>query len=666
MTHPPAIALLLLIGSSAAAWADGPSDNLPDKVRRIPPPGIMIPDEARAGLRAECDRLGRDIEGLNSSLASKPELLRLLPDVLVLHKAVDWALRHDEFYNPREIDAAKGLLRLGTERAEALAEGRAPWLAETGLVVRGYRSKIDGSVQPYGLVVPDSFKPHTRHRYRVDFWCHGRGETLTELAFLDQRRKNPGEFTPPETIVLHLYGRYCNANKLAGEVDLFEAYDHLQSNYPIDPDRLVVRGFSMGGAACWQFAVHNPGFFCAAAPGAGFSETPEFLRVFQKEELHPPGWEQILWRWYDCPGVAINLANLPTVAYSGENDRQKQAADIMADALGREGMSLTHLIGPKTEHKYHPETKLELDRRIDAIANRGRDPLPDRVRFATFTLRYDRSHWVRINALGRHWERAFIDAQIVGPGEVRISTENVASFTLEMPPGSCPLDPVGAPKVTINGTPVAATPVGTDRSWTFTHGEIPAGGKRHGLQGPIDDAFLDRFIFVRPTGESPNAAVQAWAKSEMEHAIEHWRRQFRGDVIVKDDAEIGPEEIASANLVLWGDPSSNRLLAKIADKLPIGWDAKALRVGEESYDPAHHVPAMAFPNPLNPDRYVVLNSGFTFREFDYLNNARQTAKLPDWAILDISAPITSRGPGRVAAAGFFGEHWELGAPQPRP
>ena len=29
---------------------------------------------------------------------------------------------------------------------------------------------------------------------------------------------------------------------------------------------------------------------------------------------------------------------------------------------------------------------------------------------------------------------------------------------------------------------------------------------------------------------------------------------------------------------------------------------------------------MICPNPLNPKRYVVLNSGFTFREFDYLNN----------------------------------------------
>ena len=49
--------------------------------------------------------------------------------------------------------------------------------------------------------------------------------------------------------MLHLYGRYCNANKLAGEVDLFEALDDVKRHYPIDENRMLVRGFSMGGAA---------------------------------------------------------------------------------------------------------------------------------------------------------------------------------------------------------------------------------------------------------------------------------------------------------------------------------------------------------------------------------------------------------------------------------
>ena len=49
----------------------------------------------------------------------------------------------------------------------------------------------------------------------------------------------------------------------------------------------------------------------------------------------------------------------------------------------------------------------------------------------------------------------------------------------------------------------------------------------------------------------------------------------------------------------------------------------------------------------------MINSGFTFREYDYLNNARQNAKLPDWAVVDINTPPSSRWPGAIADAGFL-------------
>ena len=56
---------------------------------------------------------------------------------------------------------------------------------------------------------------------------------------------------------------------------------------------------------------------------------------------------------------------------------------------------------------------------------------------------------------------------------------------------------------------------------------------------------------------------------------------------------------------------------------------------------------------------MVLNSGFTYREYDYLNNARQIPKLPDWAIVDIRVPANSRYPGKIVDADFFGERWEV-------
>ncbi|MDR3622693.1 MAG: prolyl oligopeptidase family serine peptidase [Paludisphaera borealis] len=670
MTSLRLISPMILLAVVSLVRADGVADNAANKVRPIPPKGIALAESDRNVLQDELDSLGRAIDDVRSTLKDKPRLLALLPDVQVFHGAVATALAHGEFFNAKDVAKAKDLLKQGIARAEELRSGRASWDAAPGLIVRGYVSKIDGSVQPYGLVVPASYSPSAPHRYRLDVWCHGRGETLSEVNFLKDRQTSPGEFTPTDAFVLHPYGRYCNANKLAGEIDLFEALDDIRKHYPIDENRLVMRGFSMGGAACWQFAVHYPSVWAAAAPGAGFSETPDFLKVFQNETLQPSWYEKSLWRMYDCTGYAANLFNCPTVAYSGEKDSQKQAADLMAKALADEGIDMVHVIGAGAGHHYTRDAKIEINRRIDSIVDAGRDPVPARVVFTTYTLRYNRSFWVQVDGLAKHWERARVEADLLGNQGAgpKIETSNVTGLTLEIPAGLCPLDVRKHPKVQIDGQHVEAPRPLSDRSWTARFQKVDGKWraaaddgrlvKRHGLQGPIDDAFMDSFLMVRPTGPALNAKVGDWAATEMGHAVDHWRRQFRGDARIKDDKDVTDADIADRNLILWGDPNSNAYLAKIADKLPVQWTKDGVKLGAETHDAGRHVPVMIYPNPLNPKRYVVLNSGFTFREYDYLNNARQVPKLPDFAIVDVDSPPTSRVPGRIVQAGFFDEEWK--------
>jgi len=677
------LAATLLLASPAIA--DGPQDNIPEKVRRVPPPGKKLTDADRQELSSGAADLAKEIAELATMLKGKAALLELLPDVEIFSNAVQYPLEYDEFFKDydkqgqnSEVTAARKMLKLGFERAKALREGKTPWTTATGLIVRGYRSRIDGSVQPYGLVVPPSYEAGRPYQHRLDIWFHGRGETLSELNFLNDRLQNPGQFTPAHAFVLHPYGRYCNANHFAGEVDTFEALEHVQKHYPIDENRIVVRGFSMGGAACWHFAVHHAWRWAAAAPGAGFSETPQFLKVFQSEKVEPTWYQKKLWHWYDCNDWALNLYNCPTVAYSGTKDSQKQAADVMAAAMEKIGLPLVHILGPDTGHSYHPVAKAEINRRIDSIVAKGRDPMPRKIEFTTWTLRYPRMHWITVEGLEKHWERASVTGSISSQNDhVYIFLKNVTALTLHMEPGWCPI--IGEPRVTIHDIGddrsferLETSAVGSDRSWTaqfrkegkvwrsISKLDTAALAKRPGLQGPIDDAFMDRFLMVRPTGKALNAKVEKWAADELAHAREHWRSQFRGIAPIKDDAQVTEADIAGSNLILWGDPGSNSILAKFAGKLPIVWSEKGVTAGGKTYDVGQHVPVLIYPNPLNPKKYVVINSGFTFREYDYLNNARQVPRLPDWAIVDISEPPTSQWPGRVVDAGFFDERWQMG------
>ena len=669
-------ALSVLTMAPPAGFADGPADNIPDNVRSVPPLGIEVPEADRKELEEGLKSLDLLIRRIRlTKHADQGRVLRLLPDVEIFSRAIHQGLEYREFFSPGDVKNAKSVLQEGLRRAEQLVKEEADWVTQKGLVVRGFRSNIDQTVQPYGLVIPDSYDGTGKANYRLDLWFHGRGERTSESAFIAQRMKQVGQIAPKDTIVLHPYGRYSNAFKFAGEVDILEGLAHARENYRVDEDRIAVRGFSMGGAGCWQMAVHYPDMFFAANPGAGFSETPEFLKFFQKEELNPTWYEKKLWHLYDCTDWAVNLNQLPTIAYSGELDSQKQAADIMEDALANEGIALTHLIGPETKHAIHPESLVDIENRLTSLAKTGRNRLPHEIRFVTWTLKYNRIDWLTVTGLKSHWEPARVTAMLApafgfpnqADHRIIVKPENVTGFRIDIEPGLGPFTP--ARPLHILGQKI---PVGTDRS---VHAEFHLDGdewklgptpdselrKKHNLQGPIDDAFMDSFVIVRPTGTAKHEAVEKWTTSELQHTVGQWRKQFRGDAVVKDDSAISEKDIASSNLILFGDPASNSLLAKIIDKLPIGWIDQSVRVGKRSFDAATHAPILIYPNPLNPERYVVLNSGFTYREFAYLNNARQVPKLPDWAVIDLRTPADSLWPGKVVAADFFDESWQLKA-----
>ena len=649
-------AFLFSAGLSWAATAPA-APVAPVALKRVPPAGVAVQDRDRRELEAGAAQLAAAI----ANLQNRPGLATTLPDVQIFHKAVDWVLRYDEVLDLKQIAVTRGLLTQGMARAQALALGRTPWLEQTGMVLRAYRSQIDGSLQPYGLLVPSDWKPGDRHPRRLDFWFHGRNEKLTELAFLDSQAHAKPEFAPPGAFVCFLYGRLCNANKFAGERDLFEAWDSVRARYSVDNDRVVIRGFSMGGAACWHFAAHHAGLWAAAAPGAGFAETAEFAHVFDAGKEPPPPWEQKLWRWTDATVYAANLANVALVAYSGEIDKQKQSADIMERFAAKEGLTFPHIIGPQTAHKYHPDAKPKIEAFVTAAADKGRDKEPQQVHLTTYTLIYPTMRWVELDGLEKSFERADVTAKVEGD-KIVATTRNINALRFTTP-FAAGLASDRIKQVVLDG---ATLPAGWNKTGAQFHkeagqwqnGPLTTLHKQPGVCGPIDHAFMSRFLFVRPTGKPLNAAVGAWTQAEMELARAEWRRVFRGEAPIKDDTAVTAADLASCNLILWGDPTSNALFKRLADRLPLRWSATALEFGGKTYDAACHAPIMIFPNPLNPGRYIVLNSGHTFRSGANNTNSDQTPKLPDWAIVNLSEPPGPRWPGRIAATGFFDDQWQ--------
>jgi hypothetical protein len=180
------------------------------------------------------------------------------------------------------------------------------------------------------------------------------------------------------------------------------------------------------------------------------------------------------------------------------------------------------------------------------------------------------------------------------------------------------------------------------------------------MQGPIDDAFCEAFLCVRGTGKPWHDATQKAADARLQQFAADWSKHWRGQLPIKDDADVTNDDIANRHLILFGDPSSNSLLAQITDALPLEWSKES--VGWKGVEARHaadrHLPTLIYPNPLNAQRYVVLNSGPTIPSADYQKtNALLFPRLGDYAILTIEGSDPSAYP--AVDAGLFDEYWTM-------
>ncbi len=650
----------LVLGCALALTGAANAAEIVPIKRSVPPPGTPLGDADRA-------RLQDGLSALEKRIASAPAS-PALNDVIIFTKAVSYALRFDEFWDlAKETPRADWALQQARERLDKLAE--APWLKQTGLQVRGFVSAIDGSVQPYGLVIPEHLD--TSKPVPLYIWLHGRSEQETDLHFLANRSRSAGEIHPDGVIMAHAFGRMCVGFKSAGEIDVIDLIAEVSAHYRIDPERVVLMGFSMGGAGAKHIGAHYTDHFAAIHAGAGFAETARYLNL--KKEDFPPGYEQTLWGDYDVPDYIRNLFDVPFIAYSGEQDKQIQAAQVLAEYFKANGHELVHLIGPGVGHKYQADTLKQVLALVHTAVEHGR-PMPETISFETRTLRYDRMFWVQALGLKQHWQDARIDAAVVDGG-LRVTTSNITSLKLTWPGlkagTALAIDnqklvltaAAGAPAATLaydhsGWAQVAPAPAASAGTGT---GSGPL-SKRHGLQGPIDDAFLAPFLVVLPSKPSRNERFQRWCQFESRHFIERWAALMRGEVRIKSDAEVTAEDMAHYNLVLWGDAESNRLIGRIAPSLPIAAvvpEGAALYLADAKGLPAVGiVPVLIYPNPLSGERYVVINSGLTFREGSDHTNSLQNPKLPDWAAIDLSHDPDENAPGLVTRAGFFDEQWK--------
>jgi len=366
------------------------------------------------------------------------------------------------------------------------------------------------------------------------------------------------------------------------------------------------------------------------------------------------------------------------VAYSGALDPQLAAAKNIEERLKPLGIPMKHLIAPGLAHRFPPEWQQKAEEAYAPYAKDGiaRTEYPERVRFVTYTLKYSSCFWVEVLGLDRHYEKTLVDAKRTENG-FQVQTQNVRELRLALPENAFQQQVVNIDQQELKAHP-HANAAGRfdiflekrDKRWrSVLPQKIAAARFRHlrktaGLQGPIDDAFMEGFLCVRGTGKAWYEGTQQFAEANLERFSREWDKFMRGKLPVKDDVEITDEDIANRHLILFGDPASNFLIANALDGLPLKWTEKTVALGDgPSFSSADHVPVVIYPSPLNPVRYVVLNSGHTFHEADFRGtNALLYPRLGDYAILKRRPTPEDPLGVTITRAGLFDDDWQLPKP----
>ncbi len=640
----------------------------------VAPPPAAPDAETLKAIAGEAVKLRKQIDHLRSQGVGDPALA----DMEIYHKAAEWVLLHDEFTQKGAgPDAVREALDRGLLRASQQARGEQPWLGQTGqAVVRAYRSRVDGSVQPYAVTFPADYGKD-KTRWRVDVVLHGRNDDLTEVAFLHQHNGDRPAPADQSWVQIDIYGRGNNAYRWAGETDVEEAIENflaveqmLGRGALIDRDRFVLRGFSMGGAGTWHLGLHRPSQWCVIGPGAGFTTTHGYRGLPDKL----PPYQEACLSIYDAVDYAENASDVPVVAYDGADDSQLQASRNIEEKIKPLGIPMTLLVAPGLKHEFPAEWQKKAEMEYEKYTTKGRPEFPAHVHFVTYTLKYPSCDWVEVLGLEHHYQRALVDAEWDDKGAT-VKTENVRVLHLGVPPHALR----EAKAVAIDGQNLEITPYQTadgelqlylekrDGQWgevlpeRLVMDRLRKPQKTAGLQGPIDDAFTTSFLCVRGRGKPWNDAVQQYAEADLRRFQEEWSKYLRGELPVKDDDEVTPADIATHNLILFGDPGSNRLLAQALPGLPLQWTKdKITWNGKEGrvFAAGDTVPALIYPSPFSPDHYVVVNSGHTFHADDFKGtNALLYPRLGDYALLKLKGDKKDPLAVEVQEAGLFDDFW---------
>ena len=535
------------------------------------------------------------------------------------------------------------------QAAKAVADveaGRPLALPTQGLVESAFYSEIDGSPQPYCYYLPKREPP--AEGYGMFVFLHGYVGHLDKVNWIDYMYSDKLNALAEEHGLIPMlpFGRSNTEFMGVGEVDVLEAIAAMRRFHKIDPRRIFLSGGSMGGSGNYTIACHYPHLVAGIAPIAGRYSYYLWKDI---DRATYTGFKRIQTDIDYAEALPQSLRNVPAYIFHGGGDYLVKIGQSrgMSKLLRSLSQPVEYAEFTDGDHWIwgrcfsHPPFQAWLDSTRSPTA-------PRTVQYKTYTLKYDRAYWLRINDFERWGPPAVVTATASLAGAVTLTARNVADVTMTLGP-----EFVGARDkvdLVVNGAKHVLPIRSGQVRWQSR--PTPAGAlrKTHEICGPVREGYCSRFTMAFGTG----GVSQQNLRPAMRAAHE-WVDFAKGRAEIKADALLTDDDIKQGNLILFGDPSTSRVMREIAGKLPIGITPTEIVVGGRHFSRPQANLLMIYPNPLCPKRYVVINVGKLWGQ--YLSINHKLDHVPDFIVF--TANRSSDGNNEFLCAGYFDENWRL-------
>lgn len=129
---------------------------------------------------------------------------------------------------------------------------------------------------PYLVYLPADYSPNKR--FPLLLFLHGSGECGNDL-YKVKTCGPPAFITSAQDLPMIVVSPQCPANASWNNEPLLKLLDGMEKKFSVDPERIYVAGYSMGGTGTWEIIAAAPRRFAAAVPVAGAGEIATASRL---------------------------------------------------------------------------------------------------------------------------------------------------------------------------------------------------------------------------------------------------------------------------------------------------------------------------------------------------------------------------------------------------